>query len=229
METDISQIFMPIVVAIISVLGALFVGYLNRVGARRAELYKQLNEFYGPLLLHLHSIYGLYSFFAPKYKELYGSNFRTLTYLLMEAKFKRNDLKVIGQIVEIQEDMERLILSGAGLIDDFSIQIKEIAEANDLLDVGVVTLKPNEKIESLVGKSVGFAEIVSSFLIHIKFLRMAYRKEVAGEPERFESYAYPRILDRALRERITSLKRKLQMMNSVALEDITEDTTIFRI
>jgi len=80
----------------------------------RKEIYKKLNEFYGPFQQYLGKSAELYKrFTAPR-----PAGFRTLIALLEGEEFEGNDAVLLNEIIEITERLEQLILSQSGLIDD---------------------------------------------------------------------------------------------------------------
>ena len=74
----------------------------------RKEIYKKLNEFYGPLLQLRLKSNALYEKFAASYKSQ-NQNFKTLVYLLDGNKFTGNDDALLKEIISIGEQCEKLI------------------------------------------------------------------------------------------------------------------------
>jgi hypothetical protein len=84
----------------------------------RKEIYKKLNEFYGPIQQYLGKSRELYDRFTASR----GANFRTLIALLAGEKFEGNDAVLLKQIIDIDERMEDLIITHSGLIDDAELR-----------------------------------------------------------------------------------------------------------
>lgn len=84
---------------------------------KRSEIYKKLNDFYGPFI-HLRKKSDiLYSKFQKNYRTL-DPNFSTLKYLLKGHQFKNNEKALLEEIINLGAECEKLIHSKAGLIDD---------------------------------------------------------------------------------------------------------------
>ncbi|MFC1976364.1 hypothetical protein ACFLXQ_08185 [Chloroflexota bacterium] len=84
----------------------------------RKEIYKKLNDFYGPVQQYLRKSEVLYKRFASTRPD----GFRTLVALLEGEKFEGNDAVLLEQIIEIIVEVEKLILTQGGLIDDREIR-----------------------------------------------------------------------------------------------------------
>lgn len=80
----------------------------------RREIYKKLNDFYGPALQYLGKSRELYE----RFTALRDPGFRTLTALLKGETFEGNDKVLLEQIVDITSKLEELILLRSGLVDD---------------------------------------------------------------------------------------------------------------
>lgn len=80
----------------------------------RKEIYKKLNLFYGPLRHYRGTSYQLYQTF----EKVRGGNFRMLIALLNGEMFQGNDRYIIEEILKISEDIEKLVSSNSGLIDN---------------------------------------------------------------------------------------------------------------
>ena len=92
--------------------------------ARRAEIYKKLNSFYGPMMQLRHKSKQLHD----RFKN--GENFRTLPRLLEEYKFKANDKVLIDEIIDIGEKCENLIQEASGLIDEKMLRTVHLPKAS---------------------------------------------------------------------------------------------------
>lgn len=83
----------------------------------RKEIYKKLNEFYGPLLQHREKSSLLYERFRKSYYPK-DEKFRTLDYLLKGHKFAESELSLLDEIISIGKECETLVQTNAGLVDD---------------------------------------------------------------------------------------------------------------
>lgn len=137
-SNSIFQFLNPTVIAaLIAAIVALFSVLLNfrslrlqRLESERKEIYKKLNNFYGPMRLHLKNSENLYEIFRCSLENrlnLSEDKFRTLPYIFNAGKFTKTEAALLAQIVEIGEDMERLIINNAGLIDDDNLHEEMIA------------------------------------------------------------------------------------------------------
>jgi hypothetical protein len=91
--------------------------------ARRDEIYKKLNEFYGPFMqLRKKSL-----FLHERFKN--GKDFRTLTQLLEGVKYDGNDKVILDEILRLGKECEDLIEKKAGLIDEPELRSKHLPNA----------------------------------------------------------------------------------------------------
>lgn len=90
---------------------------------RRESITKKLNEFYGPLNSYIKIIYE----FNTLLKANKPNDFRTLTHLLEPNKIYENgqrvdlsdsDRRIIEEILDLEKEIEKLVTSKGGLIDD---------------------------------------------------------------------------------------------------------------
>jgi hypothetical protein len=129
---EVIQVFGPILIGIL----AIWFSYWQvkralketRKQYERDEIYKKLNEFYGPFLQLRKKSYLLYNKLRYKYRQD-DPNFRTLTYLLSGKQFKDNDLILLKEIITIGQQCEDLIHTKAGLIDDSDLRVKILPRA----------------------------------------------------------------------------------------------------
>lgn len=84
---------------------------------KRQDIYKKLNEFYGPLLQLRKKSNILYNKFRASYISQYP-NFSTLTYLLDNGIISGNEKVLLDEIINIGIQCEKLIHEKSGLIDD---------------------------------------------------------------------------------------------------------------
>lgn len=133
MDSTISFVlsFSSVVIAAI----AIYVNYLNNKNNtdynysllqekkqedERKEIYKKLNEFYGPYQQLLETSRLLYDDIFKKGKS---ENWKTLTEFLKGTKLKGNDRQVYEQILEITIKLEELRTTNSGLVDDPKLRI----------------------------------------------------------------------------------------------------------
>jgi hypothetical protein len=91
----------------------------KRIEEKKNEIYKKLNEFYGPFFQLRAKSQLLYNEFSEKFKSTStDGQFRTLTYLLDGGEVLGNEKVLLDEIIRIGEKCEKLIHEKAGLIDD---------------------------------------------------------------------------------------------------------------
>lgn len=108
----------PIIVG----LAGLYIGYRYNERSltqkshedERKEIYKKLNSFYGPV----RQLLGTSFEFSNLLRASRPDDFRTLVFLLEGGLFEGNDKVVLQQILEIGEQIERLIQEQSGLVED---------------------------------------------------------------------------------------------------------------
>lgn len=111
----------PSVVALMALFFSFYQLWLNsklkKKEIRRGEIYKKLNEFYGPFA-HLRKKSDiLYNKFQEDYRKK-DPHFSTLRYLLKGHKFSPNENSLLEEIIKIGAECESLIYEKSGLIDD---------------------------------------------------------------------------------------------------------------
>lgn len=119
---EVVKTFGPIVVG----LGGIYLGFKSNMyllkskgkEAKREEISKKLNEFYGPFQQLRRKNEMLYELF----REGKGTDFRTLTALLQGQVFTDNDKELLTQIIEVNGQLETLIINNSGLIDDVEMR-----------------------------------------------------------------------------------------------------------
>lgn len=104
----------------------------KRIEEKKNEIYKKLNEFYGPFYQLRSKSQLLYNKFVQKYKseQTTTEHFRTLTYLLEGGVVEGNEKILLDEIIKIGEKCEALIHDKAGLIDDEDLRIKWLPMAS---------------------------------------------------------------------------------------------------
>lgn len=123
--SDFAIQLLPSILAI----GGIYLAYLklikplkaNKIDAEKKEIYKKLNEFYGPFLQLRNKSYCLYKIFDEQFREK-DAKFSALRYLLDGKSFSGNNDKLLQQIIEIGGKCEQLIHDKAGLIDNQTIR-----------------------------------------------------------------------------------------------------------
>lgn len=88
----------------------------------KKEIYKKLNEFYGPFLEMRLKSNHLYERFAKIKKKESGKDFRTLIFLLEGNEFIGNDKVLLEEIIKINQKLEEIITEKGGLIDDTKLR-----------------------------------------------------------------------------------------------------------
>lgn len=53
------------------------------------------------------------------------------------------------------------------------------------------------------------ADLLAKAIAHFRVLRLASNEEISGEAGRFETFVYPRPLDKAVQDRIDALQKEL--------------------
>jgi hypothetical protein len=82
----------------------------------RRSIYKQLNEFYGPM----QQLFAVNKDIADAFYN--GPRFRTLLRLLDGAVFKGNDAALLREILQVNDEIEKLIMTKSGLVDDVELR-----------------------------------------------------------------------------------------------------------
>lgn len=93
---------------------------VQKVQSERNEIYKKLNDFYGPVRLLLRNSDELYKLLkiSVQKRMVEGDNYRTLPYILDGNEFNKTEDALIKRIIEIGKKIEEIIEQNAGLIDD---------------------------------------------------------------------------------------------------------------
>lgn len=171
---------------------------------RRKEIYKMLNDFYGPFQSYLNTSKELSKLlFVGKPKE-----FRTLTYLLDPNQKYRDqngqetsvvldtvDNELLKEIVEIGAKLESLIVEKAGLVDDVVLRYD---------------YKPSVSITDVKLKDNGLLTFAK---VHFHLIRLASQGKLRGDVTRFQDYVYPRELNNKIETKITELQKELNLLS----------------
>lgn len=154
----------------------------KRIEERKNEIYKSLNDFYGPLYQLRQKSKLLYDKFkVNKSANTEKGRFSTLLYLLIEggpSKLENNDKALLSEIIKIGEQCEKLIHNKAGLIDDENL------------------------------RSEWFPKATKHFLI----LRLAYSGRLKGQTDLFFDSMFPTEIDELIEGRINELRQELKKL-----------------
>ena len=152
----------------------------KRIEERKNEIYKSLNDFYGPLYQLRQKSKLLYDKFkVNKTPNTPDSRFSTLLYLLTEGgpdKLSDNEKELLHEIIKIGEQCEKLIHDKAGLIDDENL------------------------------RSEWFPKATKHFLI----LRLAHSGKLKGQVDLFSDSMFPIEIDELIEKRINDLRIELK-------------------
>jgi hypothetical protein len=134
-ETDWVTVFSSVGAVLVGIFAIIFSYFqfkksldANKSKEQRDEIYKKLNDFYGPLLQLRKKSSAIYKLISGRFKEK-DPNFRVLTYLLEGNSFDGNDNVLVKEIISLGEQSERLIHEKAGLIDDARLRTSVIPRA----------------------------------------------------------------------------------------------------
>lgn len=112
----------PVIIGILSVISALIVNWRllksKSKEEERNEINKKLNEFYGPFIQLRKKSTMLYRVFTQGKEEHY----KTLTAILNGDKFSDNDISLLNQIISINKQLEDLIVSKSGYVEDIELR-----------------------------------------------------------------------------------------------------------
>lgn len=113
------------------------------------EIYKKLNEFYGPLSLLRGKSKRMYEIFSQRFK-VSNPDFRTLNFLIEKGKteLEGDELTLLEGIIKVGEKIENLVIEKSGLIDDQELneQLKRLITHTSILRLafdGLLTSKPD--------------------------------------------------------------------------------------
>ena len=172
---------------------------------RRKEIYKQLNDFYGPFQLYLNTSKELFNVLSNNKPE----NFRTLTYLInRNQEYMVNGNKVtiqldnteeiiLDQIVQMGDNMSVLIIEKAGLIDNVKLRYN-------------YTSNPQyTDVEISKNGLLAFANA------HFLFMKLARLEKLGNNASKFSTYVFPRELPDVIETEIQKLKKELEELNMI--------------
>lgn len=175
--------------------------------AKKDKIYRQLEEFYRPLLGHINHLKSLSKLLFVDKPE----NFRLLTYLLNKQKVYKyqdgtekiyeltsHDIVLMEEMLKYYELIEKLIHEKSSLIDD-----KVLLE-------GYV---PNPEITDISAKDVEGFGLTALLVRHFHLMKSAYEGELSGNEEKYASYIYPREINSILQKNIDSLSNDLKKLS----------------
>lgn len=155
----------------------------KRIEERKNEIYKALNDLYGPFSQLRQKSNLLYDKFRQnKTHNTSDGRFSTLLYLLENGgpqNLPANDQILLGEIIKIGRLCERLIQSKAGLIDDEVLRTKWFPAAAK----------------------------------HYLIIRLAHNGSLKGSLELYKDSTFPEEISELIENRITLLKKELQDLN----------------
>ena len=157
----------------------------KRIEERKNEIYKALNELYGPFSQLRQKSNLLYEKFKiNKAANSPTGKFSTLLYLLEKGgpqELDPNDQVLLAEIIKIGRLCERLIQSKAGLIDDENL------------------------------RTIWFPAAAKHYLI----IRLAYNGSLKGALELYQDSTFPDGISDLIEKRITALKNELEDLNKI--------------
>lgn len=174
----------------------------SRLLKKRESIEKVLNEFYMPLHAYLQVTYSL----GHIIKKGKPAKFRLLTHLLEPDQLYRtenneeikivlsnSDKKIIKEMLKIEEEIETIIATKTGLVDDPEFM-------TDYLPIsGQQDSKPKIKIG-----------LIPHLVTHFRIFRMANDGSIRGESTRYKEFVFPKQLTPQLLEKINSLQKELK-------------------
>lgn len=173
----------------------------KRVAEKRASIAKQLNEFYGPLISYLNITNALREIYTKDKPE----GFRTLTYLLdpeqvyetnqgaLKVALTESDRLILGEIIEIEEKIESLVVEKGGLVDEPQLMFNYL-----------------NGTESARGSQLS---LLAALIRHFRILKLAYTGKLHGEIQRYKDFVFPTEIKGVLRKKFESLHRELDKLS----------------
>ncbi|MFA6057839.1 MAG: hypothetical protein WC756_06560 [Taibaiella sp.] len=153
----------------------------KRTEERKSEIYKSLNDLYGPLYQLRQKSNLLYDKFKEGKANSDGlsESFSTLSYLLENdgpTDLDANDKALLKEIINIGEKCETLIQDKAGLIEDDTLRKEWFPKATK----------------------------------HYLILRLAHNGSLKGQSELYADSKFPIEMDELIQNRITKLQEELR-------------------
>lgn len=229
---QIQQLDTKIIAALIAALVSVFIAFLNYIlqrkslnlqeksfvsqmnDKRRENIKRQLNEFYNPFNYYLTKSAEYFKTF----RNGLPKEFRTLEYLIdkdrefedsngkfIKVKLDSKRLKILEQIMLIEDKLKELIIEKGGLVEDEVLAKKYIPDPRYTdINLNYDSERPDE-----IPKDIG---LLALFSIHIDFLKMAYNGEL--DKEHFnvlKNYVYPRELNKRIDDNMNKLNDALKV------------------
>jgi hypothetical protein len=174
----------------------------KKIEEKRKEIYKKLDDFYGPFQQYLSKSLELYRIFSANKPE----GFRALTYLLepnqlyngIKIDLTSNDKAIFSEIISVGKQLEKLILTKAGLIDDPSLR-QDSSSASNTVPTDVSGLQKN-----------GLLALLTT---HLFVIRLAYEGKLTGQLDVYKNYVFPRNLPLLIENNIKRLNNELDELN----------------
>jgi len=227
-----SKVWAAILAAIASLIATLL-NYINqrkilRIQSRSLEntineqkknqYYCQLKDFYYPFKHYLSESARLYIVFRSGLPK----DFRTLLYLIdnnylftdasgnkQAATISQKKMKILNEILVIEDELCKLIIEKGGIIDDESLC--DIYMPNKNITDIVLNFDPNQPQD--LPKDIS---LLSLFMVHCKLMKLA----INGELEKdnigiYMNYVYPRELNKKLDENIKKIKNNIDSIKKI--------------
>jgi hypothetical protein len=138
----------------------------------------------------------LNSFYGP-FRQLLGTSER----LYAEFRSHQQDPETFRTLVAL--------LKGKQFVGNDKMLIEQIIEITTKLD------------ELILSRSALISEELQPTLweasTHFRLIRLAYEGKLAGEPERFERFVYPRVLNDAINTEIDRLRQRLDVLRQLTI------------
>lgn len=175
----------------------------KKLEEKRKEIYKKLDNFYGPFQQYLAKSAELYQIFiAGK-----PAGFRALTYFLdrtqlydsKRVELTENDKAIFAEILSVGKQLEKLALSKAGLVDDPTLRQDASPATSDAAVTDVSGLQRN-----------GLLALLTT---HLFVIRLAYEGRLTGQLEVYKNYVFPRALPPIIESNIVRLNQELDTLN----------------
>ena len=175
----------------------------KKLEEKRKEIYKKLDDFYGPFQQYLGKSSELYQIFiAGK-----PAGFRALTYFLdrnqlydgKRIELTENDKAIFAEILSVGKQIEKLVLSKAGLVDDPTLRQDGSPATGDAAVTDVSRIRKN-----------GLLAVLTT---HLFVIRLAYEGKLTGQVDVYKNYVFPRDLPPIIEDNIARLNQELDTLN----------------
>lgn len=119
---------------------------------------QKLQEFYYPFYILLKKNSSLFELFAQEEKK--DENFSTLIKLLEGHEFSNNDYKILEKIIEVNNDLNNLIITKGGHVDNNDLQLK-LSQLSTHFTVINLAFKGDIRNESYKYKNIIFPSSIT--------------------------------------------------------------------